>query len=232
MAVNRNRRSTDAARPARARHAATHRLLGRFLARPVTGVFIVVPLLGAFLGAGNPSWLLTISGVAALYLAVDLLMSWLRRPVSADLGSHLNLVAWTAGIGAVSTAAWASETFQYHGAIVALVGVVAALAVGLGSSRPAAILWTVAAGAAVALGASVSGRLVVDSAMAATAIAVGAWFGAVIGLLVERLVPQARIRTRAVQTERGTPQTSGAQSGAKPSAKQRTPADARGRPAS
>ena len=65
---------------------AAQRVIGRSLARPVTGVFIVVPLLGAVLGMGNPPWLLTISGAAALYLAVDLLLSWMRRPVTPPSG--------------------------------------------------------------------------------------------------------------------------------------------------
>jgi hypothetical protein len=189
MAVHGNQRSTDVSRSAQ-------RIVGRYLARPVIGVFIVVPLLGAVLKMGNPSWLLTISGAAALYLAVDLLLSWLRHPVRAGVGQHLNLIAWTAGIGAMSAAAWTASGFPYHGELVALVGVVSALAVGLGSSRAEAVLWTVAAGAAVALGASVSGRLVVESGMVVASIAVGTWFGAVVGVVVERLASGARSQAR------------------------------------
>ena len=173
---------------------AAQRVIGRSLARPVTGVFIVVPLLGAILGMGNPPWLLTISGAAALYLAGDLALSRMGHPVSFALGAHVNLVAWTAGIGAISAAAWTAGGFEYHGELVALVGMVAALAVGLGSSRVEAVLWTVAAGAAVALGASVVGRLVVESGMAVAAIGVGTWFGAVVGVVMERMIPGRRAR--------------------------------------
>lgn len=202
MAVNGNQRSTDSARSA-------ERIVGRFLARPVVGVFVVVPLLGAVLQMGNPSWLLTISGAAALYLALDLLLSWLRRPVPATVGSHLNLVAWIAGLGALSAAAWNAAGFQYDGELVVLVGMVAALAAGLGSARIEAILWTVAAGAAVALGASVSGLLVVESGMVVASMAVGTWFGAVVGLLVERMVtgPGDRAAYRAAARPTGGPST-------------------------
>jgi hypothetical protein len=197
MAVSHKRRSTDVAWT---EPGAAQRVIGRSLARPVTGVFIVVPLLGAVLLMGSPPWLLTISGAAALYLAVDLLLSWLRHPIPHALGSHLNLVAWTAGIGAMSAAAWTTGAFEYHGELVALVGMVAALAVGLGSSRAEAMLWTVAAGAALALGASLAGQLVVESAMVVAAIAVGTWFGAVVGLVVERMIPGRRARAAAVPT--------------------------------
>lgn len=192
MAVKDNQRSTDAARSA-------ERIVGRFLARPVVGVFVVASLLGAVLEMGNASWLLTISGTAALYLAADLLLSWARRPVRSAMGSHINHVAWVVGIGAVSAASWNADAFRYDGELVALVGMIAALAVGLGSSRAEAVLWTVAAGAAVALGASVTGQLLVESGMVVAAIAVGTWFGAVVGLVVERMVPgpQARAAARA-----------------------------------
>lgn len=202
MAVTGNQRSTDAARSAQG-------IVGRYLARPVMGVFIVVPLLGAVLEMGNPSWLLTISGAAALYLALDLLLSWLRRPVAPAVGSRLNLMAWIAGLGALSAAAWNADAFRYDGELVVLVGMVAALAAGLGSSRAEAILWTVAAGAAVALGASVTGRLVVESGMVVAAMAVGTWFGAVVGLLVGRMVtgPEARAAFRAEARPTSGPST-------------------------
>ena len=195
---------------------AAQRVIGRSLARSVTGVFIVVPLLGAVLGMGNPPWLLTISGAAALYLAVDLLLSWLRRPVTRALGSHVNLVAWTAGIGAMSAAAWTAGAFEYHGELVALVGMVAGLAVGLGSSRVEAVLWTVAAGAAVALGATMAGRLVEESAMVVAAIAVGTWFGAVVGVVVERMIPGRRTRAGARPAAVPTAGSSKARRAAKP----------------
>lgn len=210
MAVNGSQRSTDAARSAEF-------LVGRFLARPVIGVFVVVPLLGAVLELGNPSWLLTISGAAALYLAADLLLSWARRPVRPAIGSHINHVAWVAGIGAVSAASWNAAAFRYDGELVVLIGMVAALAVGLGSSRTEAVLWAVAAGAAVALGASVAGQLLVESGMVAAAIAVGTWFGAVVGLIVERMVPgpQARAAARAAALPTAGP-TSAPRGAAKP----------------
>lgn len=207
---------------------AAQRVIGRSLARPVTGVFIVVPLLGAILEMGNPPWLLTISGVAALYLAGDLLLSWLGRPVAAGVGSHLNLVAWTAGIGAISAAAWTAGAFEYHGEPVALVGMVAALAVGLGSSRPEAVLWTVAAGSAVALGASVAGQLVVESGMAVAAVAVGTWFGAVVGVVAERMIPGRRARAGV---RRAVVPSSGPSTARRRAAKPASTADVGRRPA-
>ena len=224
MAVSHKRRSTDVAWT---EPGGAQRVIGRSLSRPVTGVFIVVPLLGAVLGMGNPPWLLTISGAAALYLAVDLLLSWLGRPVAAALGSHLNLVAWTASIGAVSAAAWTMGAFEYHGELVALVGMVAALAVGLGSSRAEAVLWTVAAGAAVALGATMAGRLVVESAMVVAAIAVGTWFGAVVGVVMERMIPGRRARAGVRAVAVPTSRTSRARRAPKPT----STADAGRRPA-
>jgi hypothetical protein len=190
MAVLQGRRSTDVGRSFRSR---AHRTLRRFVARPVTGAFIVVPLLGALLGMGEPAWLLTLSGGAALYLAFDLFLSWLRRPVPAELGANLNLVAWSAAIGVASAAAWSSEAFDYHGELVALVGMVAAVAVGLGSPRSVAVLWVVAAGAAVGVGASVNGQLAAETGMVVAALAVGAWLGGVIWVVAERLVPRSPV---------------------------------------
>ncbi len=192
MAVSLTGRSATATRveertlPAR---TDTQRLLRRFLARPVIGVFLVAPLLGAILGVGTPSWLLTLSGAAAIYLAVDLFLTSIQRPVPAELAAYVNLIAWTAGMAVLGAAGWTSTAWLYHGEVVALVGMATGFAVGLGSPRRVAILWTVAASAAVALGASLVGPLTAEPAMAISAIAIGTWFGAVVSLIVERLVP-------------------------------------------
>jgi hypothetical protein len=194
MAVSLTRRSSDrsqVAEPTLAR-SDTRRVLRRFLARPVIGVFLVVPLLGAILHMGSPAWLLTVSGVAALYLSVDLFLTWMRRPVPAELAAYSNLVAWIAGIAVLSAAGWTTAAWQYHGELVALVGMATGFAVGLGSPRAVALLWTVGACAAVALGASLTGPLTAEPAMAVAAIAIGTWFGAVVGLIVERLSPAQR----------------------------------------
>jgi hypothetical protein len=183
------RRASDA-------RADAHQVLRAFLARPMTGVFLVVPLLGAFLGMGAPSLLMTLSGVAALWLATDLFLAWVRRPVGRDLASSLNLMAWTAGLGLLAAAGWKSAAFEYHGELVALVGAVIAVGVGLGSPRTVAFVWAVAAGTAVALGASIEAPLTAESAIAPVAIAVGAWFGAAIGVVVDRLVPASRVGGR------------------------------------
>ncbi len=74
-------------------------------------------------------------------------------------------------------------------------------AVGLGSPRAVAILWTVAAGAAVALGASLTGPLTAEPAMVVAAIAIGTWFGAVVGLIVGRFAHAPRFAAaRRVRT--------------------------------
>jgi hypothetical protein len=172
-------------------------VLRRFVARPLTGIFLVVPLLGAILDLGNPSILLTLSGVAAIYLALDLFLSWIGRPASAELGSHFNLVAWTAGIAVLAAASWPEPAWQYHGELVTLVGMATGFAVGMGSPRTVAALWTVAAGAAVALGASLTGPLTAEPAMVVAAIAIGTWFGAVVGLVVEALAVPHRSPVRA-----------------------------------
>jgi hypothetical protein len=183
------RRASDA-------RADAHQVLRVFLARPMTGVFLVVPLLGAFLGMGAPSLLMTLSGVAALWLAADLFLAWIRRPVGRDLASSLDLMAWTAGLAVLAAAGWKSAAFEYHGEPVALVGAVIAVGVGLGSPRTVTVVWAVAAGTAVALGASLVTSLTAESAIAPAAIAVGAWFGAAIGVVVDRLVPVSRVRGR------------------------------------
>ena len=200
MVLQRSRRSTDARSDMRG-------VIRRFLARPIIGLFFVVPLLGAFLEIGTPSWLLTMSGVAALYLAVDLFLEWLRRPVPASVGSSLNLLAWVAGIGVLAAAGWDPETRQFHGELVALVGTVTAVGVGLGNARAVAILWTLAAAAAVAFGASVPGPLTGESAVVPASLAVGTWFGAVIGAVMDRLlrVRRAPLGERPVPAPASTP---------------------------
>ncbi len=213
MAVSLTRRSSDA--PVAERKLATRsdarRVLRRFLARPVIGVFLVVPLLGAILNMGSPSWLLTVSGVAALYLAIDLFLSWIRRPVPAELAAYSNLVAWIAGLAVLAAAGWTSAAFQYHGELVALVGMATGFAVGLGSPRAVAFLWTVAASAAVALGASLTGPLTAEPAMVVAAVAIGTWFGAVVGLIVGRFAHAPRFAARAEFARR--PTASGANAG-------------------
>lgn len=205
MAVSLTRRSSDASRVAE-RTLATRfdarRVLRRFLARPVIGVFLVVPLLGAILNMGSPSWLLTVSGAAALYLAVDLFLSWLRRPVEAEVAAYANLVAWTTGLAILAAAGWTTAAWQFHGELVALVGMATGFAVGLGSPRVVAFLWTVAAGAAVALGASLTGPLSAEPAMVVAAIATGTWFGAAVGLIVGRFVHAPRTAPRDMATSR------------------------------
>jgi hypothetical protein len=172
-------------------------VLRRFVARPLTGMFLVVPLLAAVLDLGNASILLTLSGAAAIYLALDLFLSRIGRPVAAELGSHLNLVAWTAGIAALAAAGWPEPAWQYNGELVTLVGMATGFAIGMGSPRGVAALWTVAAGAAVALGASLTGPLTAEPAMVVAAIAIGTWFGAVVGLVVEALAAPHRSLVRA-----------------------------------
>ena len=134
-------------------------------------------------------------GAAALYLA-----GRPARVVDAPsgllaLGSHVNLVAWTAGIGAMSAAAWTTGGFEYDGELVALVGMVAALVKwGWEARGRRQILWTVAAGAAVALGASAgwaAGRGVRDGRRRDR---VGTWFGAVVSVVMERMIPGRRAR--------------------------------------
>jgi hypothetical protein len=181
MVLSPSRRATDS-------RAGAQQLLRRFLARPMIGLFLVVPLLGAFLQMGSPAVLLTVAGLAALYLAVDLLLAWLGRPVPEETAASLNLVAWASGIFVLAAGSWSAAAWQFQGELVTLVGAMTAVGVGLGSSRVVAVLWTVAAAAAVAAGASVSGPLTVESAMVAAAMAVGTWFGAVIGVVGDRIL--------------------------------------------
>ena len=75
MAVSLTRRSSDARQVAEqtlATRADARRVLRRFLARAAIGVFLVVLVLGAILNMGSPSWLLTVSGIAALPRIVTL----------------------------------------------------------------------------------------------------------------------------------------------------------------
>jgi hypothetical protein len=166
-------------------------------------MFLVVPLLAALLDLGNASILLTLSGAAAIYLALDLFLTWIGRPVASELGSNLNLVAWTAGIGVLAAAGWPEPAWQYHGELVTIVGMATGFAVGMGSPRAVAVWWTVAASAAVALGASLTGPLTAEPAMVVAAIAIGTWFGAVVGLVVERVAVPHRsfVRTAARGTD-------------------------------
>ena len=174
--------------------ATAHDIMRAFLVRPMTGVFLVVPLLGAFLSLGTPQLLMTLSGAAALWLAIDLFLAWMRRPMPLETGAYLSLLAWTTGLGVLAIAGWKGSEFQYHGELVALVGTITAVGVGLGNPRTVTILWAVAAGTAVTFGASVVAPLTAESVMAPAAVAVGAWFGAAVGVVVDRLVPVSRTR--------------------------------------
>jgi hypothetical protein len=60
------------------------RLMRHHLARPVTALFVAAPLLSAVMCLGRPSLLLTLSGLAALQLAADLLLERIGHPISPD----------------------------------------------------------------------------------------------------------------------------------------------------
>ena len=105
------------------------------------------------------------------------------------------------------------DTRLDHGELVALVGTVTAVGVGLGNARAVAILWTLAAAAAVAFGASVPGPLTGESAVVPASLAVGTWFGAVIGAVMDRLL---RVR-RAPLGERPVPAPASTQASARTS---------------
>ena len=168
------------------------RLLRHYLARPVTAVFVAVPLVSAFMGLGRPSLLLTLSGLAALHLAVDLLLERIGHPISPDRLLQLSLIAGPAGFAVLGAAGWTASTGEFHGELIGLVGVVVAGFVGIVTQPVTAILWGVAAMAALAMGASLEGPVTAETMIAAASIAVGTFFGSVLGGILERFMDRRR----------------------------------------
>jgi EAL domain-containing protein (putative c-di-GMP-specific phosphodiesterase class I) len=168
------------------------RLLRHHLARPVTAVFVAVPLVSALMHLGTPSLLLTLSGLAALQLAADLLLERIGHPISPDRLLQLSLITWPAGFAVLGVAGWTASTGEFHGELIGLVGVVVAGFVGIVAQPLTAVLWGVAALAALAMGASLEGPVTADTMIAAASIAVGTFFGSVLGGILERFMDRRR----------------------------------------
>jgi len=168
------------------------RLLRHYLARPVTAVFVAVPLLSAVMGLGRPSLLLTLSGLAALHFAADLLLERAGHPISPDRLLQLSLITWPVGFAVLGAAGWTPSTGEFHGELIGLVGVVVAGFVGIVTQPVTAVLWGVAALAALAMGASLEGPVTGETIIAAASIAVGTFFGSVLGGILERFLDRRR----------------------------------------
>jgi EAL domain-containing protein (putative c-di-GMP-specific phosphodiesterase class I) len=168
------------------------RLMRHHLARPVTAVFVAVPLVSALLDLGRPSLLLTLSGLAALHLAADLFLERIGHPISPDRLLQLSLITWPAGFAVLGAAGWTASTGEFHGELIGLVGVVVAGFVGIVTQPLTAVLWGVAALAALAMGASLEGPVTVETMIAAASIAVGTFFGSVLGGILERFMDRRR----------------------------------------
>jgi EAL domain-containing protein (putative c-di-GMP-specific phosphodiesterase class I) len=168
------------------------RLLRHYLARPVTAVFVAVPLVSALLDLGTPSLLLTLSGLAAIHLATDVLLERIGHPISPDRLLQLSLITWPAGFAVLGAAGWTASTGEFHGELIVLVGVVVAGFVGIVTQPVTAILWGVAALAALALGASLEGPVTGETMIAAASIAMGTFFGSVLGGILERFMDRRR----------------------------------------
>jgi hypothetical protein len=156
------------------------------LARLVTGMFLVVPLIGAILDLGRPSLMLTLSGMAALHLAGEIFLERIGRPLSEDKSLQIVLVTWVAGLAVLGAAGWTGSVSGYQFEPVVVVAVLAGCFIGLVSPLPLATLWGVAATAAVALGASLVGPMTADAGVAATSVAAGTLSGAIIGSILWR----------------------------------------------
>lgn len=168
------------------------RLLRHYLARPVTAMFVAAPLVSAVLGLGNSPLLLTLSGLAALHLATDLLLERAGHPVSPDRLLQLSLITWPAGFAVMGAAGWTPLTGEFHGELIVLVGVVVAGFVGIVTQPVTAVLWGVAALAALGLGASLEGPVTGETMIAAASIAVGTFFGSVLGAILEGFLDRRR----------------------------------------
>jgi EAL domain-containing protein (putative c-di-GMP-specific phosphodiesterase class I) len=168
------------------------RLLRHYLARPVMAVFVAVPLVSAVMGLGTPSLLLTLSGLAALLLAADLLLERAGHPISPDRLLQLSLITWPAGFAVLGAAGWTASTGEFHGELIGLLGVVVAGFVGIVTQPLTAVLWGLAALAALALGASLEGPVTAATMIAAASIAVGTFFGSVLGEILERFLDRRR----------------------------------------
>lgn len=164
----------------------------RELARLVTGLFLFVPLAAAILGIGRPSLMLTLSGLAALHLAVEIFLDRIGKPTSEDQSLRTVLVTWVAGLAFVGAAAWAGSDSGYHLEPVVVVGVAAGCLIGLVCPAPLAALWGVAGTAAVAMGVAMVAPMTVEAGVAAASVAAGTYSGAIVGFALERSLDRRR----------------------------------------
>ena len=169
------------------------RPLRQNVVRPVTAAFVAVPLVAAVMGLGNPSLLLTLSGLAALYLAADLLMERMGHPISPDRLLRVNLVTWIAGFAILGAAGWTPSSGEFHGELIVLVAAMVAGFVGIVTQPVPAVLCGVAAMAAAALGASLKGPVTAETVIAASAIAVGTLVGTTLAAILLRVLDRRRL---------------------------------------
>jgi hypothetical protein len=155
-------------------------------------MFLVVPLVAAILDLGRPSVLLTLSGVAALHLAGETFLDRVGRPLSHTRSVQVVLATWAGGLAMLGAAGWAPSVFVYHFEPVVVVAVVAGCFIGLVSPPATAVLWGVAATAAVAMGASMAGPLTAEVGVGAASIAAGMLPGAIVGQGLERSIARQR----------------------------------------
>jgi hypothetical protein len=164
----------------------------RDLARMVTGLFLFVPLAAAIFEIGRPSLMLTLSGFAALHLAVEIFLDRIGRPISEDESLRTVLVTWVAGLAFVGAAAWAGSDSGYHLEPVVVVGVATGCLIGLVCPAPLAALWGVAGTAAVAMGVAMVAPMTVAAGVAAASVAAGTYSGAIVGFALERSLEHRR----------------------------------------
>ncbi|MGH2462025.1 MAG: hypothetical protein ACRDFZ_00180 [Candidatus Limnocylindria bacterium] len=156
------------------------------LSRLVTALFLIIPLAGAILEMGRPSLLLTLGGVAALHLAGEIFLERVGRPIPGDRSLQLILLTWVAGLAVLGAGGWTMPVLDYHSELVVVVGVVAGCYIGLGTPLPVALLWGVAATAAVAMGASLIGPFTAEVGVAAASVAAGTSSGAIVREILQR----------------------------------------------
>jgi EAL domain-containing protein (putative c-di-GMP-specific phosphodiesterase class I) len=172
--------------PSGVRGALRHRL-----AAPTSILAICVLFGAALLGVGNQAIFIALAAVTAFQVLIHPVLRALGHQPSPSFGFRVVVVTWPVALAAMSAAGW-TNTSDYHGEIVTLLGLITAGFVAMVEPTALAVVWAVAAVGCVVAGATIGGAVTAETLISAGAILVGTAFGERLRHIIETVLGDRR----------------------------------------
>jgi len=163
-----------------------HRLAG-----PTSVIAICVLLGAAVLGVGGRSLFVALAAVTAAQVLIDPVLRRFGRTVGPSFGFRVMVVTWPIALAAMAAAGW-TNTNDYHGEIVTLIGLITSGLVAMVEPTGLALLWAVVTAACVTAGAAIGGSITAETLISTGAIAVGTAFGERLRHVIEAFLGDRR----------------------------------------